>query len=264
MAVEMNVASTPQERLQERLSDPETVESLNHLLDRLDVIAFSFDAVEGFLRRAEVVIDSLASGLGELRPLLAQDENSELLAKLPQMARAGARLAEVAESPAVDQLLRSGLLEKLGEPQTLESLGTLLDKIELVAFLLQSVDGFLARSESVAESLAEGAADLRGSLPEIDGKHLRQAADRLPDLVEAGEVLAGAGMFERETVQVLGELGRTIAESHRALDRQPRQSVGIFGLLKALRDPQVQNTVLLALDIAERYGAALEKRKTGS
>ena len=38
-----------------RLADPHTVESLNALLDKLDVAVFSLNALDGFLRRGEEV-----------------------------------------------------------------------------------------------------------------------------------------------------------------------------------------------------------------
>ncbi|MEM9554044.1 MAG: DUF1641 domain-containing protein [Acidobacteriota bacterium] len=241
------------------MSDPQTIASLNHLLDRLDVIAFSFDALEGFLRRAEVVIDSLSSGMQELRPALEAGENGEWMAKLPRLAQTGARLGDLAERIDWDSLERSGLVEKLSAPGTLESASVLVDKIELLAFLLEGADGFLRRSETVAESLAEGADDLRQAMPKIDGVQMRKLTDRVPDLLDAGEVLADAGMFDPATVGVLGRLGRTIAESHTEIERQPRRTVGLFSLLRSLKDPEVQNSLQLALDVAQRYGAKLEQ-----
>ncbi|MEO1087975.1 MAG: DUF1641 domain-containing protein, partial [Acidobacteriota bacterium] len=135
--------------------------------------------------------------------------------------------------------------------------GVLVDKIELVAFLIEGVDGFLRRGDDVAETLAEGADDLRQALPKIDGEQMRRLSDRMPELLEAGEVLAEAGMFEASTVEVLGRLGRTIAESHTEIRRQPPTPVGLFGLLRALKDPQIQNSLQLALDVARRYGGKL-------
>ncbi|MCG8459778.1 MAG: DUF1641 domain-containing protein [Holophagales bacterium] len=264
MGVDVNVVSpSPQERLQARLNDPQTVESLNRLLDRLDVIAFSVDALEGFVRRAEVVVESLASGLAELRPLLDDAGSSEWVDRLPKLAHSAAQLAEIAERMDLERIAESGLLERLSAPETLDSLGVLIDKIELVAFGLQAVDGFLSRSEAMAESVTEGARDLRDSLPQVDGEQMRQATARIPDLVEAAQVLAEAGMFDPATVEVLGRLGRTIAESHIEQEPGPKQAVGLLGLLKSLRDPRIQNTLRLGLDVARRYGEQLESDSEG-
>ena len=264
MGVDVNVVSpSPQERLQARLNDPHTVESLNRLLDRLDVIAFSVDALEGFVRRAEVVVESLASGLAELRPRLDDAGAAEWADRLPKLAHTGARLAEIAERVDLEGIAESGLLERLSDARTLDSLGVLVDKIELVAFGLQAVDGFLSRSEAVAESVTEGARDLRESLPRVDGEQVRQATDRIPDLLDAAQVLAEAGMFDPSTVEVLGRLGRTIAESHLEQDTGPKQAVGVLGLLKSLRDPRIQNTLRLGLEVARRYGEKLESGSRG-
>src|SRR6185295_11845054 len=159
--VDGGTALTPHERLQERLAEPATVDSLNKLLDRLDVIVFAAEALEGFLRRAEVVADSVAQGMGDLRRMAGEDAGGELVAKIPQMLRAGRRMAELADRPEFERLVDSGLLEKLGDKKTIDGLSSLLGNVEVVAFLLDSLDGFLRRSDHAIESVAEGLAELK-------------------------------------------------------------------------------------------------------
>lgn len=248
---------TPHERLQERLAKPETVDALNRLLDRLDVIVFTAEALEGFLRRAEVVADSVAQGLGDLRQIVGEEGGGELMAKLPQMLRAGGRMAELADKPEVGRLLDSGLLEKLADKKTLDGLSAILGKIEMVAFLLDSLDGFLRRSDTVIESVAEGISDLKGAIPDLDSERVRRVVAALPGLVDAGTVLSEAGMFDPQTVEVLARLGRTVAASHQDLYEQPAKPVGLFDLFRALKDPEIQATVRLALYVAKRYGRGL-------
>lgn len=253
-------ALTAQERLQERLADPRTVEALDRLLDRLDVIAFTAEALESFLRRAEVVSDSVASGLADLRRMAGQDADaSEIVARLPQVARAGMRMAEVAEKPEVTRLLESGLLEKLAEPRTLENLRTVLDKLDVITFSLEAFDGFLKRGDQVVESMAAGAQDLRQVLPEIDGEKVGKVAAALPGLVDAGSMLAESGMFDPKVVNVLADLGRTVVESRDALRARPvpEKTLGLFELMRVMRDPAVQQVLRFAIEVAKRYSRQL-------
>ncbi|MEP7010098.1 MAG: DUF1641 domain-containing protein [Acidobacteriota bacterium] len=248
---------TPQERLLERLGEPATVDSLNRLLDRLDVIVFSVEAFEGFLRRAEVVADSVAQGMGELRHMVGEEGSGELMAKVPQLLRTGGRMADLAARPEVSRLLDSGLLEKLGDPKTIQALSSLLGNVEVIAFLLDSLDGFLRRSDAVIESVAEGMSDLKTAIPDLDPERVRRIISELPGLVEAGEVLAEAGMFDRQTVEVLVRIGRTVAASYQDFLAHPAKPVGLFELYRSLKDPEIQATVRLVLYVAKSYGRGL-------
>jgi len=56
-----------QEQLLARLSDPQTVESLNKLLDRMDIIVLAVEALDGFLSRADTIADNVSDSVGDLR-----------------------------------------------------------------------------------------------------------------------------------------------------------------------------------------------------
>ena len=52
------VMLTPQEQLQARMADPRRIEFLNALLGKLDVMTFTVDALDRFLRRGDQVMQS--------------------------------------------------------------------------------------------------------------------------------------------------------------------------------------------------------------
>ena len=81
-------------------SDPQTVESLNKLLDRMDIIVFAVEALDGFLSRADVIADNVTDSVGDLRTLMAESGTAGLMEKLPQLARAGAQVADISATPA--------------------------------------------------------------------------------------------------------------------------------------------------------------------
>ncbi len=253
-SVDGTLMATPQERLQERLADPKTVEALHRLLDRLDVIAFTAEALEGFLQRAEVVSDSVAQGLAEMRQMAGDNGGGELLASLPRLLRAGSRLAEVMERPEVQALVSSGLLETLADPRTVQSLQALAGKMEMITFLLDALDGFLRRADAMAESMAAGAADLRQAMPDVDTTQLGRMAATLPGLIEAGQLLSEAGMFEPKTVNALARFGRSVADARDEMEGRAQPALGLLGLLRSLRDPEIQPVLQFVLLVAKRYG----------
>ena len=55
-----NGVASSAEQLHDRLNDPKTADALNRLLDRLDVVAFAAESMEGFISRGEVIADSVA------------------------------------------------------------------------------------------------------------------------------------------------------------------------------------------------------------
>lgn len=269
--------TTAQDQLAERLSDPRTAEALNRLLDRLDVIAFTFEALDGFLQRGPAVADSIGETLREFRHAADGDgQAAEFLESVPKLVRAGAQLAQTTDKPEFQNLLASGLIEKLGNPRTIESLKALLDRLDLAAFLLEAVDGFLRRSDEVAESVASGVAEWRKTAPGIDTGRLQAlgqalpklldvtlllvqsgALERFPKAVDTAVALADRGLFESKTVGALAEIGQKAAASYEEVKTRPREPVGLIGLLRGLSDPDVQKSVALLLAVAKRYGQTL-------
>ena len=107
-------STAPVTALVERLEDPEVAASLHLLLDNAATLAFTVEALDGFLRRGDVIADSLASGFRDVMPALG---NLEGLAE--QAGSVTQRAPELLA--AFEALMASGMLR----PQVLEVLGTL-------------------------------------------------------------------------------------------------------------------------------------------
>lgn len=285
------VALSPQERLQARLAEPATVDALNALLDKLDVVNFAVGSLDGFLRRGDQVAENLADSMADLRKLAPAD-SANLVEKLPKLARAGAQMADVIDSAAVRRLAESGLLDQLGKPETIAALRALLDKIELLSFAASALDGFLRRGDEIADALAAGADDLRkassdevkslvAALPKFaragnelaDSGLLDQAGnlaraasslassgllDKLPQITATADTLVNSGIFNPRTVGILADAGKTLADSYEEARQAKPRPVGLTGLLGALRDADIQRSLGLLLDFAKRFGQKLK------
>lgn len=263
--------------LQQRLNDPKVAEGLNRLLDQLETITFAVDSIDGFLRRGEVIADSLADGVSELKKS-ETPEARELLQKAPQMLRTGTRLADAATEINVDGLAQSRILERLTDPVTLATLGQLLDRLPLIAFLLESLEGFIGRGETIADNLAETIGDLKLGERNIDLSSLLPLLERLPKLADAGEKLmdsellgddlptiieagvtmAESGMMDEDVVRILGNLGKQGAETYNEVASKPIEPIGgLFATLKATKDPDVQKSMGFFFAFAKAFAKHL-------
>ena len=279
------------EELLARLDDPKAVEGLNRLLNRLDLIVLAADSVDEFLRRSEDIADSVSGSLAELKQVAVPGDLRRLTQKLPDLARAGLDLADLVASPAFGRLLSSGLLERLAEPKTMEALNTVLDHLDLVSLGLQSADELLRRSEQITENISDSIAEVVRSktafdlskidlgkidFSKIDFKKIGEVVESLPvlmdlalqisrsglldhgkKLVDTMNELQGAGVFEHNTVAVVGEMGSAAVVAHGKKEFAANAPTGIFGLLGALKDPDVQASLGFGIAFAKNYGRKL-------
>jgi uncharacterized protein YjgD (DUF1641 family) len=271
-------ALTPQEQLQARLSDPKILDALNRLLDRAELLAFSADALDGFIRRGDEITDNIGGLVDEAKKGSVPPEFMDVAGKLPQLARAGVHVANTVDKPEVAALLNSGLLELLGKPETIEALKFVLSKIELVAFAVKAADEFFQRGDVITENVGESLGDLRKLASGLDLEKVRTLAGQLPALIDAGDELiksgtpaklkqmadAGAivvdsGMLDPNTVRLLAQAGKIAAASYIETQAAPRKDVkGIFDLLGALKDPRIQHAMGFFMEFMKRYSEKMK------
>jgi Protein of unknown function (DUF1641) len=116
------VEESPGDDLIQRLDDPQIASSLALILDHADLLATIIVGLDGLLRRAEVIGDSLASGVAEVRELAASSNGQrpwpsvDVAALSDTVTRLSA--AAVDATPALDRLLHSPLTD----PQTADVL----------------------------------------------------------------------------------------------------------------------------------------------
>ena len=273
-----NGVASSAEQLHDRLNDPKTADALNRLLDRLDVVAFAAESMEGFISRGEVIADSVASTVGDMKGL-GNEKTTELIQKAPQLIETGTKLAEAAGAMDVDELARSKVLERLTDPATLETLNQLLDRLPLASFLLESLEGFIGRGETIADNLAGVVGELNLSESKIDTSQLSSLLEALPKFKEAGEKLldsdlmgdglpkvidAGvtmvdSGMLDKEVVGILGDLGKKSAQTYQEVASKPVEPVGgLWATRRATKDPDVQKSVGFFFAFAKAFAKHLK------
>ncbi|PEN14074.1 hypothetical protein CRI94_06965 [Longibacter salinarum] len=293
--------------LEERLHEPQTVEKLNHLLDRLDTIERAVDALERLehqlpmamstaadvlddelTRAAErgVVLDERAGEALRLAEKLTEPKTVETLTRLIDRLDRIEQIADLADhvpgaaamtvdtldealtraadrGVVLDERVREGLmlLETLTEPKTAQALGELAGRTDQIAELAKLAEHAPQAIATVVDILdSEYARAMNAGFdPE---RALRDAASALGKLSEVFRTdefraLLDSGVLDPEALRVIGSLGTALVESQKEASRGETPERGMFGLLRALRDPDVQHAVGFLTSFAKRFGRQL-------
>lgn len=256
---------TARAHLQQQLDDPETVAQLQDILSRLDVVQLSLVAVDGVLRRAENLTDNLADGVKEARGAVD-----------PQTFQSLARL--VALTPTlvdglerVTPLLKSEALGDLTDPALAASLSKLAQHTDLLNFAAEAASGFLQRAEIIIDNVADGVQEARDAAAGSAGNAigiLAQLGRLLPaaqsvlnsitPLVESGSIehLVQSKILAPEMIDTIAQLGDALHETQAKTKVEPQQ-IGLFGLMKTLRDPDAQRALGFLSTFLKEFGQRL-------
>jgi hypothetical protein len=117
---------------------------------------------------------------------------------------------------------------------------------QLIAILMDSLDGLMRSAGDKGIDVERGV--LNGA----------EAALRFGATMDAAKVrdldaLLRSGVLAPDTLRVIGEVGRALTETAAA----PPTSLGIVGLVRALRQPDVQRALGFLVTFAARFGRAL-------
>lgn len=221
--------------LSERLAEPDTAAALNRLLDRLDVIEKTLDTAAVAARQGPGMASMFADVADDFA-LRAQDRGIDIDERLS----AALALAEKLTAPRTMAVL-SGLLDRI-------------DQIEKVVELADKLPGMVAMFADVADDIVLKAED---NGIDVDAR-LRSAlafGDKLtaPEAVEAFN-----GVLDPGAVAIVGMAGRTLIkckEECLAHHEPPRLSP--FGLLRKMRDPDVQRSLSFLANFGRFFGQGM-------
>jgi uncharacterized protein YjgD (DUF1641 family) len=272
---------TASDQLLDRLSDPRINESLNRILDNIELIAFGVTALDGFLRRSSEVADSVAVGVAEIKTSAPNglgriiDLLPRIIDMLPQMTALVERLVVLSKTAEFQRLL-----DVLSNPDTLSAITAIMNNIEFLSMMITALDGFARRADTVADNVAAGIADVVGTdtskaltsalslLPQLSAS-MPKLIEALPQLIEVGQqlqpllqspefnALMASGVFAPKTVSVVGQAGDALVESYDEHRKQPK-SLGLYGLLRALNDPDVKRALGFAAEFGKQFGKHLQ------
>jgi uncharacterized protein YjgD (DUF1641 family) len=222
-------------QLAEKLTEPQTVEVLTALMDRLDRLEQLAELADQLPDAAMITVDSIDDAL--------------------------TRAAE--RGVVVDERAREGLmlLEKMTEPETAAALGAVIDRAEhlerLSALAEEAPDAIATVVDILDAEYAKAAA--RGYDPEQILRQAFSSLSRLGELFQSDEfeALLDSGVLDPEALQAVGSLGSALVESQKEAQKGEIPKRGLFGLFGALRDPDVQHAVGFITTFAKKFGRNL-------
>lgn len=228
--------------LADRLSDPQTSESLHRLLDRAESL------------------DQMLQVAGELPNLIAiaTDFFDAIIRKASED---GIDLEQRAT-----QLV--ALLVKVTEPsnmRAIERLVSRLPKLEEGSAILDELPNLLATAMDVfdewARDLKADGIDLEQSVRQglhaalyLGGQIQKDELDRIGFLVKSD-------VLDEHSVETVGMAGSALVSCRRGTCEHPvPKRVGLFGLLTAIRDPNTQRALSFGLQFAKCFGGVLDEK----
>jgi hypothetical protein len=276
--------SASAEALLDRLNEPRTAEALHHLLDHAELLAYSAGALDGFIRRGELIADNVAASLDDVRRAIPPESGAylgELAAlgkELPALTATATQLARLSAVPEFQATLAA-----LRDPETLQSLNQLLGKLGLLSFGISAAEGLLQRGEEITDNIRDSLDDVRASVPDANNEVIGQILSLtvllpyLPRLVAVApkfieiieqlapfvsskefDALLSSGVFHTETVKLVGQAGDAFVASYDESTRS-QQRFGLREIVGALRDPDVQRAAALVVAFARRFGRSLKR-----
>ncbi len=226
--------------LAERLTAPRTADVLGRLLDRLDQV------------------EALVALTDQLEPALSTAGD---------IVDETARRSEARTGVPLDERLRglTALAETLSDPATTATLGNLLGRLDRVQPLLDLADQAPGLAAMLGDMADETMRDVMNSGVDVE-RAVQQglgAFVRLGELTASDEfqALLDSGVLDRQAVAIVGQAGQALAATQRdCAQAAAAPQTGLFGLLKALRDPDVKRALGFLTRFAKHFGRAVAGR----
>ena len=222
------------------MDDSPPVSSLAGLLEGLTRIEARLASMERRLERLEPV-DQLPNLVAVVTDTLDQHAN--------QLQARGVELEERAQTALL-------LLERLTEPSTADAVMSMLELARqapnAIAMLVDSID---ARAATLSEriDLSQRAATIARIAERLTSPSALGIIETLINHLPSLEQLLSAGVLGPGPIDIVSRAGQALSQAQQTAPRQ----VGLFGLLRALSDSDVQHTLGFAIAFARELGRNL-------
>ena len=265
--------------LESRLNDEQVVNAMNRILDRLDVIESSLnalhnapgmismvadmtdDAVRSASERGLDIDERLRSALAIAEKLTAPSMVKKINAVVDAADQASGMVSmtvdiiddtvKTAAEKGVDinERLSSALVlaEKLTAPHVVEQINNMLD-------MLNQSSGLIAMATDSFDNIMQVAID-KGVDPQEFVSQLFGVTTKLAHLLTTEEMkeLIDGGIFDVGTLKVIGAASAALVESNEA----PPKKVGLFGVMREMKNPDMQKALGFLTTFARLFGKKL-------
>ena len=221
-------------QLAEQLSDPAVMATLGRLAGRLDKLEPLVEAAAELPGLSAAVVDIIDAWAGEQAA-----QGVDLDTRLRGVARLALRLSD----PDVLAIAEKAL-------SRVDQLNEALDTLDMLP-------GVVATASDIFDEVARAAAREGVELGSF-GHHLFTAGLKMARTIQNVDLdlFFETGPFSPESLVVVGQLGRTLVD----IRREEPGKVGVWGAMKATRDPDVQRATDFGVRFARRFGQLLQRQ----
>jgi hypothetical protein len=222
--------------LQERLNDPNTVDTLNRLLDRIGALEQAVTVLAETVRQAPGMVAMV----------------TDIVDETYREARAS--------GTDLEQQFEGGLalLRQLTEPRTVAVLSRLIERLDTLEPLLEIAEQAPALAAMAVDIVDDAYRQAKAAGVDVEAV-LHKGAETATKLIAVVcsaefDAVMDSGVLEPQTLRVIRSAGQALATSQLVTPKP----VGLLGALGALRDPEVQKALGFAVTFAKQFGRALE------
>ncbi len=158
------------------------------------------------------------------------------------------------------------IADRLNDPAIASAIVLMLDHVEALTFLAMGADGLLRRGQTIADTLAEGLADLRTGAGTMDLDGAREQVQELVGLanllVDSSDQLTGilqSGLLNPEVIGILSETAAALVTARRQAATTAPEITGALSLYKVTKDPDVQRGLSFLVGIARALGQGMQR-----
>ena len=153
-------------------------------------------------------------------------------------------------------------MARLEDPAVAASLVSLLDHADLLAVIVEGLDGFIARSEIIGNSLLDSVTELRESVAGSDVAG--STGVDLPKLVDTASRLSSSDLVDPAALDQLSVLARGMVKGGEQFESRPVEIGGALSLLKLLKDPDINRAISYFATVAKAVGQEINTAPTST
>lgn len=174
--------------------------------------------------------------------------------------------------PALDPDPVEALIARLDEPNVANGLHQLLDHLDLLAVLVNGLNGLMTRGDTISDSLADAVIEMRGAklgMPDLGQtlalvQHLGGLVTPLLNVLPSVESALQSDLGGVGLADIAGAASRAAVRGVQQATTERAQINGVRALLKVVKDPDVGRALGFIVAIAKALGQELKTLEAGA
>ncbi len=241
------------DRLRALLDDPETLAGIERFAEKLPEINATMELITGFLTSSSRMADNANGIVATAREAMGDTDLYEATERVKKAASTGARVAE-------------DLGPALSDPETLESVKAIVEKLPRLVSLLQMLEQFLAGPSRFADNMNSIVSTARQAAEShwpdlLDRQGILSLPGQVLEIVSspALRTLLASRVLSEGALHVMDQVADATVEAHQRVVSEKKRLTR-FGAIKALGDPDVQRGLAMTIELSKALGRRIDSQ----